>query len=264
MMNYPAVLVRDPLVMDKIKLAQEFHLPIDGHAPGLKGENAARYASAGITTDHECFTLEEALDKIKAGMKIIIREGSAAKNYNALHSLLKTHPENVMFCSDDKHPDDLLRGHINQLVTRSIELGYDLFSVLRAACLHPIEHYNLKTGCLQANDPADMIMVNNLQEFKVQSTWIDGMKVFDGKEANLPSVEIPVINQFQINPIHKDDLTLQMKSGPAKIIVAIDGAIVTDAIEMFITGGEFESDPSQDILKMVVVNRYNAAPVAKH
>ena len=263
MMNYPAVLTRDPLVMDKIKLAQEFHLPIDGHAPGLKGENAAQYASAGITTDHECFTLEEALDKIKAGMKIIIREGSAAKNYNALHSLLQSHPESVMFCSDDKHPDDLLRGHINQLVTRSIELDYDRFAVLRAACLHPIEHYNLKTGCLQAGDPADMILVNNLQEFKVQSTWIDGEKVFDGQEVNLPQVEIPVINQFKISPIHKDDLTLQMKSGPAKIIVANDGAIVTGAIEVFIPAGAFESDTSQDILKMVVVNRYNAAPVAK-
>src|SRR6187402_2948181 len=141
MMNYPAVLVRDPLVMDKIKLAREFHLPVDGHAPGLKGEKAALYASAGITTDHECFTLEEALDKIKAGMRILIREGSAAKNYNALHSLLQSHPESVMFCSDDKHPDDLVRGHINQLVSRSIDLGYDRFAVLRAACLHPIEHY---------------------------------------------------------------------------------------------------------------------------
>jgi adenine deaminase len=263
MMNYPAVLARDPLVMDKIKLAQEFNLPVDGHAPGLKGENAAQYASAGITTDHECFTLEEALDKIKAGMQIIIREGSAAKNYNALHSLLHTHPESVMFCSDDKHPDDLLRGHINQLVTRSIDLGYDRFAILRAACLHPIEHYNLKVGFLQTGDPADMIMVNNMKDFKVQSTWIDGIKVFDGSEVNLPVVEIPVINQFHIDPITREDLAMFVKNGPAKIIVAIDGAIVTDATEVILKEGEFEPDTEQDILKMVVVNRYNAAPVAK-
>jgi len=263
MMNYPAVLVRDPLVMDKIKLAREFHLQVDGHAPGLKGEKAALYASAGITTDHECFTLEEALDKIKAGMRILIREGSAAKNYNALHSLLQSHPESVMFCSDDKHPDDLVRGHINQLVSRSIDLGYDRFAVLRAACLHPIEHYNLNVGSLQNGEPADMILVNNLSAFKVQSTWINGVKVFDGQEVNLPQVEIPVINQFQIHPIQKDDLLLKMKSGPAKIIVAKDGAIVTDAAEVFIKEGEFESDAAQDILKLVVVNRYHAAPVAK-
>jgi adenine deaminase len=263
MMNYPAVLARDPLVMDKIKLAQEFNLPVDGHAPGLKGEKALQYASAGITTDHECFTLEEALDKIKAGMNIIIREGSAAKNYNALHSLLQSHPGSVMFCSDDKHPDDLLRGHINHLVTRSINLGYDRFAVLRAACLHPIEHYHLKVGCLRKDDHADMIMVNNLQEFKVQSTWIDGVKVFDGSDVNLPAVEIPMINHFHIDPVSKEDLILKVKDSPAKIIVAIDGAIVTEATEAILNEGEFESDIAQDILKMVVVNRYNAAPVAK-
>jgi adenine deaminase len=263
MMNYPAVLARDPLVMDKIKLAHDFHLPVDGHAPGLKGDKAAQYAAAGITTDHECFTLEEALDKIKAGMNILIREGSAAKNFNALHTLLQSHPDSVMFCSDDKHPDDLLRGHINQLVTRSLDLGYDLFHILRAACLHPIKHYKLNVGSLQLGDPADMIMVDNLHEFNVLSTWIDGIKVYDGQHVYLPSVEIPVINHFQIDPILKEDLTLEVKNGPAKIMVAIDGAIVTNSTAANLEQGKFESDISRDILKMVVVNRYQAAPIAK-
>jgi len=263
MMNYPAVLARDPLVMDKIKLAHDYHLPVDGHAPGLKGEKAAQYASAGITTDHECFTLEEALDKIKAGLKIIIREGSAAKNFEALHTLLNSYPEKVMFCSDDKHPDDLLRGHINQLVTRSLQKGYDLFHILRAACIHPIEHYHLQVGSLRKGDPADMIMVNNLTTFEVQSTWINGIKVFDGKEVQLPTVEIPIINHFHIDPIRKEDLSLRVKTGPAKIILAIDGAIVTDSTTAILEEGEFESDSNRDILKIVVVNRYNLAPVAK-
>jgi adenine deaminase len=149
MMNYPAVLARDPLVMDKINLAHQFNLPVDGHAPGLKGKDAALYASAGITTDHECFTLEEALDKIDAGMHIIIREGSAAKNFNALHTIIKSHPERVMFCSDDKHPDDLLRGHINQLVLRALGLGYDMMDVLTIACVNPVFHYRMNTGLLR-------------------------------------------------------------------------------------------------------------------
>jgi len=262
MMNYPAVLARDPLVMDKIKIALDFHLPVDGHAPGLKGEQAALYASAGITTDHECFTLEEALDKIKAGMKIIIREGSAAKNYDALHTLLASHPDQVMFCSDDKHPDDLLRGHINQLVTRSLGKGYERFDILRAACLHPIEHYHLPVGSLKTGDPADMILVSDLKQFEIQSTWINGVNVFNGHETNLPEVDIPIINHFHLDPIRKEDLQLNVKDGNAKIIKAINGAIVTDATAAMLQAGEFESDTYRDLLKIVVVNRYQNAPVA--
>ncbi len=263
MMNYPAVLARDPLVMDKIRLAHEFHLPVDGHAPGLKGEKAMQYASAGITTDHECFTLEEALDKLNAGMKIIIREGSAAKNYEALHSLIGSHPGSIMFCSDDKHPDDLLRGHINQIVIRSLKKGYDLFAILRAACLNPIRHYQLNVGALQPGDPADMILVNDLQDFGVLSTWIAGVNVYDGDQVHLPEIKIPVINHFQVEAIEKKDLALQVKKGMAKIIVAVDGALITESVVADIEEGFFSGEPSRDILKMVVVNRYRAAPVAK-
>ena len=262
MMNWPGVLHQDPAVMAKIELAHHYNLPVDGHAPGLKGEQASRYASAGITTDHECFTLQEALDKIKAGMSIIIREGSAAKNYDALHTLLQTNAEDVMFCSDDKHPDDLIRGHINQLVVRSIQKGYDVFDILRAACLHPIEHYRIPVGCLREGESADMILVHDLLHFEIKSTWIDGKHVFDGERVDLPTVESPAVNQFNIRPISKESLSLFVNNGPAQIIVAIDGAIVTEKANETLSSGNFESDVDRDILKMVVVNRYHEAPVA--
>ncbi len=262
MMNYPAVLARDPLVMDKIAAAQRYGLPVDGHAPGLRGADAHRYASAGISTDHECTTSEEALDKIDAGMRIIIREGSAAKNYNALHTLIGSHPDKVMLCSDDKHPDDLMRGHINQLVTRSLSHAYDLMDVLQIACVNPVRHYNLNVGLLQPGDPADMILVEDLDSFKVISTWIDGVDVFANGIINLPAVEIPVINSFGIDPIEPHDVRLQLKSATAKIIVAVDGAIVTHHEEADMEEGFFESDTTRDILKLVVINRYSTAPPA--
>ena len=262
MMNYPAVLERDPLVMDKIAAAHQYNLPVDGHAPGLEGKDAHQYASAGITTDHECTSLEEALDKIAAGMHIIIREGSAAKNYDVLHSLIHDHPDKVMLCSDDKHPDDLLRGHINELVGRSMAHGYALMDVLHIACVQPVKHYKLNVGLLQPGDTADMIMVHDLKEFNVMSTWIGGRQVFDGKNIDLPNVDIPVINSFAIPPIETHALKLEIKPGEARIIVAIDGAIVTEKTTAYLNLGSFESDTKRDLLKIVVINRYSKAPPA--
>ncbi|MBC8110900.1 MAG: adenine deaminase, partial [Verrucomicrobia bacterium] len=118
MMNFPGVIAGDTAVMQKISLAKRYNKPIDGHAPGLVGEGLKKYVSAGISTDHECFTAAEALEKLQLGMKILIREGSAARNFEALHSLIPEHFENLMFCSDDKHPDSLVEGHINYLVKR--------------------------------------------------------------------------------------------------------------------------------------------------
>lgn len=262
MMNYPAVLANDPLVMDKIALAKEHNFRIDGHAPGLKGKDAVKYASAGITTDHECTTLEEALDKLNAGMKIIIREGSAAKNYNALHTLIGSNPEHVMFCSDDKHPDDLLRSHINELITRSLGHGYDLFDILKIACVNPVLHYQLDTGLLQTGDAADMILVKDLSSFEILSTWISGNQVFDGVNVHLPSIKIPVINSFGITHIDQSSLELNLTAGDANLIVAIDGAIVTDHEKESMDDGTFESDINRDILKIAVINRYSQAPPA--
>lgn len=256
MMNYPAVLNKDPLVIDKIELAKEYLLPVDGHAPGLIGRDAKAYAASGITTDHECTTLEEALDKLSFGMQILIREGSAAKNFNALHHLISSHSSQVMFCSDDKHPDDLVRGHIDQLVIRSIQNGHSLFDVLQAACVNPVKHYRIDTGLLQPGDLADMILVEDLQSFKILTTWIAGKKVFDGVKVDLPAITISIINSFKIKTIESHTLRLVLKSSNANIIVAHEGSLVTSHEKHLMEAGNFEGDIDRDILKIVVVNRY--------
>lgn len=265
-MNFPGVLHRDPLVMDKIAIAKEFNKPIDGHAPGLKGQEAAQYASAGITTDHECFMLDEALDKIAAGMQILIREGSAAKNYEALHSLIKTHPDRVMFCSDDKHPHELVEGHIDQIVKRSIvEKGYDTLDVLRCACYHPVRHYNLPVGLLQRGDHADFIVVNNLKDFKVLATYIQGKLVAKEGTPLIERVQAPIVNHFNCQPKQLSDFQLPAnENGKLQVIQVIDGQLITNKVLMNprIENGLFVSDPSQDLLKIAVVNRYQEAPVA--
>ena len=265
MMNYPGVLNKDPLVMEKIETAKKWGRPIDGHAPGLKGDAAARYAAAGITTDHECFTLEEALDKIQAGMKILIREGSAAKNYEALHTLLKSHPEKVMFSSDDKHPNDLVKGHINELVRRSIvEKKYDLMKVLRAASYNPVQHYGLQTGLLQEGDSADFIVVDSLENFRVLKTFVKGMLAAENGRPLIPSVPSETVNQFHISEIKMSDFACPKMKGRLQVIRALDGELITDKclMEPKCVNGFCVSDPTRDLLKIVVVNRYKSAKPA--
>ncbi len=265
MMNFPGVLQRDPLVMDKIAIAKRYKKPIDGHAPGLRGNEAANYIEAGISTDHECFTLEEALDKISFGMKILIREGSAAKNYEALHPLIRMYPEHVMFCSDDKHPHELIDGHINLLVKRSIvEKGYDIMDVLRAACYHPVQHYHLKTGLLRPGDSADFIVVDNLHDFNVQSTFIKGLLVAQHGQTKIERVPISIVNQFNCHAKLPKDLAVKAEPGQLQVIQVIEGQLVTNKILMdgVVQDGCFISNPSQDILKIAVINRYQDRPTA--
>ena len=265
MMNFPGVLQRDSLVMDKIAIAKQYHKPIDGHAPGLKGEQAENYINAGISTDHECFTLEEALDKIRFGMKILIREGSAAKNYEALHPLIKMYPEKVMFCSDDKHPQELVKGHINELVQRSIvDKGYDTMDVLRSACYYPVEHYHLDVGLLQVGDWADFIIVNNLKDLQVQSTYIRGSLVAQNGVSLIKRVHAPIVNHFNCHPKQATDFRLKAAPGKLKVIQAIDGQLITNEIllDSKIEDGYFVSDVSRDVLKIAVINRYQDAPIA--
>lgn len=265
MMNFPGVLSGDADVMEKIKIAKELKKPIDGHAPGLRGKEAERYIAAGISTDHECFTLEEALDKVRFGMKIIIREGSAAKNFEALHSLIKTHPDLVMFCSDDKHPHELVEGHINALVRRAIaDKKHNAMDVLRCACLHPVKHYNLDVGLLQVGDPADLIVVNNLENFNVQQTYIKGKLVADKGKTLIPSVEAPVINQFHPYQTAPKDFALRSKGPHIRVIEALEGELVTNALQLPATAKEgfLISNVKNDILKLTVVNRYQKAPPA--
>jgi adenine deaminase len=197
MMNFPGVLHNDDAVMAKIKSAQKYNKPVDGHAPGLRGEAAKKYIAAGISTDHECFTIEEALEKLDYGMHIIIREGSAAKNFEALYSIIDTHTSKVMLCSDDKHPDSLAAGHINTICARAVAKGLDVFNILQTACINPVKHYKLPVGLLNPGDPADFILVKDLVHFEVTSTYMNGELVADNGISNIKSVATNPINNFE-------------------------------------------------------------------
>jgi len=262
MMNYPGVLYKDPEVMAKIAAAKDAGKPIDGHAPGLRGNDAINYAAAGITTDHECTALDEALDKIGAGMHILIREGSAAKNYEGLSELLRIRPEKVMFCSDDKHPDELTLSHINQLVKRSVQKGYDLYDVLTAACINPALHYKLPIGLLRTGDAADFIVVNNLTDFHIQQTYISGQLVAENGRSLLPDIEVSPINNFSAQRKTESDFLIKTPSAQAtiRVIEAIEGQLVTNELHQpaKIHDGYIVSDTGQDILKMAVINRFTA------
>lgn len=265
MMNWPGVLFKDETVYKKLNIAKELGKPIDGHAPGLRGEQAEQYIKAGISTDHECFTADEARDKLKHGMKIAIREGSAAQNFEALVELFAEAPEMLMLCSDDKHPDNLVEGHIDQLVKRALAKGHDLFDVLTAACVTPIDHYKLDVGSLQKGDFADFIVVNNLKDFKVSHTYINGIQVADNGKTLIERVENDIINHFNCNPISLTDIQVRAESSSVHVIEALDGQLITNCLEYPAktdSEGNAISDIENDVLKMVVVNRYNPAPPA--
>jgi adenine deaminase len=259
-MNFPGVLDDEEEVMKKIKWAWHYNKPIDGHAPGLRGRAVEKYASAGITTDHECFTIEEARDKIAAGMKIQIREGSAARNFEALHPLLQSNPERVMFCSDDKHPDHLFAGHINLLVKRALQLDYDLFDVLRAATLNVRDHYQIPVGMLQLGDPADFIQVDNLVDLNVLRTFIKGECVSTLGVTHINSVEETEVNYFHSYEVALNELKVrQVPNHKVNVIEAIEGQLITNRLlvePQMIVNGYIESDTHNDILKIAVVNRY--------
>ena len=261
MMNYPGVLQNDPEVISKIKYAKDYNKPIDGHAPGLMGDAAKDYIQHGITTDHECFTLDEALNKIHHGMKIIIREGSAAKNFEALHSLIGTHPEMVMFCSDDKHPDDLIEGHINVLVKRALTLGYDLFDVLNIACVNPVNHYGIPVGLLRKGDNADFIVISDTKSWDVEQTWVNGKIYYSDHKCLLPPFSSGIINTFNTSEITDDDLKVYSADPKVPVIEAIDGSLITEKswTTLPVTDGVLQTNHDQDILKICVINRYTKA-----
>jgi adenine deaminase len=258
MMNYPGVLFDDAEVLAKIQHAKNNNKPIDGHAPGLRGDDVTKYIAAGISTDHECFTYEEALEKLQKGMKVLVREGSAAKNFEALIDLLPEHFENMMFCSDDKHPDDLLLGHINQFCERAVAKGVDVFKVLQAACVNPVKHYNLEVGLLQKGDAADFILVDNLKEFNVLETYINGELVAKKGESFVKSVPFEVLNNFNTDQKKVADFRFESSANKIRVIEALDGELVTNQIEenSLIVDGNLVSNTATDVLKMTVVNRY--------
>ncbi|MBC7850969.1 MAG: adenine deaminase [Chitinophagaceae bacterium] len=282
MMNFPGVIHRDPQVLQKIEAARKAGKPIDGHAPGLRGNSLEQYIEGGfpgekvITTDHECFTEEEAREKLQRGMKILIREGSAAKNFEALIPLLHEFPNDICFCSDDKHPDSLVAGHINQLCSRAVAKGIDIFKILRAACINPVRHYKLPVGTLQVGDPADLILVNDLKDFVVSQTYINGILVMENGQSLIPhplhEAVATHINNFNCKKTKTSDYILRVEENDMEkrsilfpVIEALDGQLITNRIdlEMKVIDGNIIGDQEKDILKIVVVNRYKPAPVAK-
>lgn len=265
MMNYPGVLFNDKLVMDKIAIAKNHNKPIDGHAPGLTGEKAISYINAGISTDHECFTYDEAKFKLEHGMKVLIREGSAAKNFDALIDLLNDFPNEIMFCSDDKHPDDLMIGHVNLLVKRALANGIDIFKVLQAACVNPVKHYKLEVGLLKENDAADFIIINNLHDFEILETYIDGNLVAKNSVSFIETQPEKIVNNFSIDFKKASDFQIQLSSQKINAIEVIDGQLITKTFIGNILLDEKNnaiSNIEDDILKIAVVNRYQEKPIA--
>jgi len=268
-MNFPGVLFKDEEVMKKIAAAHTLGKPVDGHAPGLRETQAKQYIEAGISTDHECFTKEEALDKLHYGMKIIIREGSAAKNFEALIELLNDYPDMIMFCSDDKHPDSLADGHINQLCARAIAKGIPLFNVLQAACVNPVQHYKLDVGLLRIGDPADFIVLKDLVQFETIQTYINGSLVAENGKTLIEKTKVDqteIVNNFSCRKKVPADFEIKWKGEKTiPVIEALDGQLITQKLQLSpnVYKQCIISDPEKDVLKIVVVNRYFDAPVAK-
>lgn len=275
MMNYPGVLAGNKEVLRKIEAAHRNGKPVDGHAPGLTGRQRDQYTAAGVTTDHECSTLEEGRSCINAGMKVIIREGSAAKDYERLSTLIKESPNMVMFCTDDCHPDDFVRGHINTIVKRAIADGYDLWDILQVACVNPQKHYNCQWGLLQPGDPATFIAVDNLTpHFRVERTIIRGKEVFN-YNASVPTelllqeykaIKPNYPNRFLAKPITAEDINFDMKSGDTvHVIHASDGSLQTAHDKVVLTGNPLTDSryPWTEVQKIVVYNRFeqNAKPI---
>jgi adenine deaminase len=266
-MNFPGVLGRDPSLMAMIAAARAHGKPVDGHAPGLRGVEAARYAEAGISTDHECFTRAEARDKLAAGMMILIREGSAARNFAALAPLLRTHPDRVMFCCDDLHPDLLMGGHLDRHVRRALAAGLDRFDVLRAASVNPVAHYGLDVGLLREGDPADFIVVDNWQRFRVRQTYLGGELVAAGGRTRLPRLRPTTLNRFRAAPRSAADFEVPAPAAAPvlNVIEAINGQLITRhrQLRAKVEARRIVADPERDLLKIAVINRYaRRAPAA--
>jgi adenine deaminase len=263
MMNFPGVIYDDVEVHRKLSVAREMGVPVDGHAPGLTGEGLKKYIQSGITTDHECSSIEEALEKISGGMKILIREGSAAKNLDSLDQLISLYPEKVMLCTDDLHPETLAKGHINKIVSRLVAKGYNLFDILRAASLNAVDHYGIKMGLLRPGDAADFIVVDSPENMNVLQTWIDGKCVYDGKKALFSPGEVTKINKFNCSRIKPEDLQVKKEGEQMRVIIAINGELATFT-EIVSAGNDPVVYPrlEEDILKIVIKERYHDGPPA--
>ncbi len=260
-MNFPGVINSSKSVLDKIKIAHKLGKPVDGHAPGLRGHDLDKYINAGITTDHECINLDEAEEKISKGMKIQIREGSAAKGFDLFYKLIDKYPDFVMLCSDDKHPDDLIKGYINELLARGVRNNIDVFNLIRAATVNPAFHYKLPVGLLREGDPADMIVVDNIEDFRVKETYINGNKIYDEGKILYKSKPVKFNYRFQTKIIQNTDVKISNEGGKIRVIEANDGQLFTGSliVKPKVEGRTVVADPARDICKIVVVNKYKTS-----
>ncbi len=263
-MNFPGVISEAPDVIEKIQIARRYGKKIDGHAPGLRGKDLKKYISFGIDTDHECLEVDEAEEKLSLGMKIMIREGSASKDLDRFMELIDRYPDRCMICSDDLHPDDLLTGHINRLVSKCISEGIDLFKVLRCVTLNPIRHYGLDVGCLRKGDWADLIIIDDLKEFHIRETYIKGRLCAREGKSEIPVKKKRILNRFNIDEVSIEDLQIKARGERVNVIGAKDQSLITERLieKVKIKDGYCISDPERDILKICVVNRYRKAPLS--
>ncbi len=264
MMNFPGVIGQDQEVMAKLRAAAKMGKRVDGHAPGLRGPDLAIYVRAGISTDHESLSLEECYEKLALGMKIQLRQGSSARNLDDLHPLISSHAAQCMLCTDDLKPADLARGHINLLVKKALSLGHDLFDILQCACVNPVVHYQLGVGLLQKNDPADFIVVEDLDRMEVSATWINGEIVSAKGQPLFQAGQPRPINIFHAAPITAEQLQVSPRGSQIKVIEVTDGRIITGAGRHPVPADStvVEADPQADLLKILVLNRYEPASPA--
>ena len=266
MMNFPGVIYDDAAVGAKLAIAKKYGKPIDGHIPGVHGADLEKYVMSGISTDHECVTLAEAKEKIRLGMKILIREGSAARNFHSLHSLIATDTQEIMLCTDDSHPDELLeRGNINKIIKMGLAKGHSLYNLLRCCTLHPVEHYTLDVGLLRVGDPADFIVIDNPESFSVLATYIDGEVVYENGQTAFSRQSNAPVNIFRTTKITLASIRLEKQGRKVRVIEAIDGELLTNSFtaELPVEDNCIVTDVVCDILKIVVLNRYDekAQPV---
>jgi adenine deaminase len=255
MMNFPGVIHEDPVVMAKLDAAKRIGKPIDGHSPLLSGYELCKYIAAGISTDHECSNLQEVLEKRRLGMKIMLREGSSARN---LKDLAASGGDFIV--SDDKHPGDLLKGHIDVMVRKAIEYGIDPFEAVKMVTINPAEHYNLGTGTIYPGKAADIIVVNNMKDMNVERVFIDGNLVAKEGKCLFIVKPLKLPNTFSLKPKKPSDFNVK-SSNPTEIVRVIDvveDQIVTKESSAILdtVKGNLEADLDNDILKISVVERY--------
>lgn len=265
MMNFPGVVNLDKEVLSKIKLGLQNNKRIDGHAPLLSGKELCAYVAAGVNSDHECTCPNEAIEKLRAGMYLMVREGSAAKDLDALLPVLKSYPtRKCIFVTDDRYPS-ALKKHINAMVKRAVEYGIAPVKAIQMASINTAEYFGLKKlGAIAPGYKADLLLLNNLEDFSPLMVIKNGKIV--AKEDHL-TVDIPEKNlsslrgTVNIRWLEKEDLKIKAKSYKVKVIEVSDGQLVTKSVigNVKINNGYAESNPDEDIIKILVIERHKAS-----